>query len=173
MAEDPTPAGEPVASRPTTDERYAIPTDAEGLLPWSVVAERLTEDRRFWITTRLPNGRPHVRPTWGVWIEGAFHCGGGDRTRWVRNLALDPTIVVTREDAEAAVILEGYAERLDATTASPSLLAALDAAYERKYAVEHGPPFFAVRPERVYAWGDYPRDATRWTFEERSSPSGR
>lgn len=165
MVEDPTPEDEPVAARPTTDERYAIPTDAEGLLPWTVVGERLAGDRRFWITTRLPDGRPHVRPTWGVWVDDAFHCGGGERTRWVRNLVADPTIVVTREDAEAVVILEGRAERLDATTASPSRLGALDGAYEHKYGIEHGPPFFAVRPTTVYAWGDFPRDATRWTFD--------
>ncbi|MFC6725988.1 pyridoxamine 5'-phosphate oxidase, partial [Halobium palmae] len=47
-------------------------------------------------------------------------------------------------------------------------LARIDAAYEEKYGVEHGTPVFAVRPETVLAWSEYPADATRWRFDGRS-----
>ena len=63
------------------------------------------------------------------------------------------------------VIVEGEAERLDEGTAEEDRLRALDDAYEAKYDVRHGTPLFAVRPERVLAWSDYPTDATRWRFD--------
>lgn len=153
-------------TRPSTEESYGIPEREEGMLPWEFVEERMSADRFYWITTLRPDGKPHVRPTWGVWVEGTFYCGGGERTRWVRNLAANPTIVVNREDAESVVIVEGRAERIDEETADAALIDRLDAAYEEKYDTPHGTPFFAVRSDAVFAWSDYPTDATRWAFEE-------
>jgi hypothetical protein len=62
------------------------------------------------------------------------------------------------------VILEGRAERLDEGTADAALLDRLDAAYDEKYDVRHGTPFFRVHPSVVLAWSDFPTDATRWSF---------
>nr|WP_227374235.1 hypothetical protein [Haladaptatus halobius] len=83
----------------------------------------------------------------------------------MRNLAADAGITVHCESGETVVIIEGVAERIDDETADPALVERLDAAYEGKYGIEHGTPFFAVRPERVFAWSDYPTDATRWRFD--------
>lgn len=150
--------------RPHTESSYGIPDDEEGLLPWSFVAERLDENRNFWISTTLPDGSPHARPVWGVFVEGTFHCGGGERTRWVRNLAANPRVAVHGESGDEVVILEGEMERIDDDTATRDLTDRVNAAYEQKYGIEHGTPFFAVSPERVLAWNGYPTDATRWTF---------
>jgi len=149
-------------TRPETEASYGIPTDREGMLPWSFVAESLATDRTFWVSTTRPDGRPHARPVWGVWVDDRFHCGGGERTRWVRNLAVDPAVTVHRESGDEVVILEGEAERVT----DADRLERVDAAYEEKYGVEHGTPVFAVIPDTVLAWRDYPTDATRWTFED-------
>jgi hypothetical protein len=151
--------------RPRTEESYGIPESEDGLLPWKFVAEGMTDDRNYWISTTLPDGRPHARPVWGVWVDGAFHCGGGERTRWARNLAAGSEIVVHRESGDDVVIVEGVAEKLTEENADPGLLERLDSAYEAKYGVRHGTPFWTIRPTRVLAWSDYPADATRWTFE--------
>lgn len=153
-------------SRPTTQAEYGIPESEDGMLTWEFVETRMVDDRFYWVTTVRPDGSPHVRPTWGVWVDGTFYCGGGGRTRWVRNLSTNADVVVHREDAEEVVIVEGTAERIDEETASGSLLDRLDGAYEAKYEVQHGTPFFAVRPARVYAWSEYPADATRWEFTD-------
>ncbi|WP_199174707.1 pyridoxamine 5'-phosphate oxidase family protein [Halegenticoccus soli] len=151
--------------RPETDSRYGIPTDAEGMLPWEYVEERMRSDRNYWVATVGPRGRPHARPVWGVWVDGAFHCGGGE-TRWARNLASNPEIAVHRESGDEVVIVEGVAEKLaPGEGTDPSLLERIDAAYEEKYGIPHGTPVWAVRPRAVFAWSDYPRDATRWRFE--------
>ncbi|WP_255170326.1 pyridoxamine 5'-phosphate oxidase family protein [Natrononativus amylolyticus] len=153
--------------RPRTDSRYGIPSDREGLLPWSTVADRMRTERTVWVTTTRPDGRPHARPVWGVWLENTFHCGGGDRTRWVRNLASNPAITVHTEDGESVVIIEGVAEKLTDETADEARLERIDDRYEETYGVRHGTPVFAARPTTVLAWTDYPTDATRWRFDAR------
>ncbi|EMA47924.1 pyridoxamine 5'-phosphate oxidase family protein [Halococcus saccharolyticus] len=163
------PSAEPANAtreRPHTESSYGIPDDEKGLLSWTFVADRLRENRNFWVSTTLPDGGPHARPVWGVYTEETFYCGGGERTRWVRNLAADPRVVVHSESGDEVVILEGRVEHVDEGTATQERIERVDAAYERKYGIEHGTPFFAVRPERVLAWNEYPTDATRWTFAE-------
>lgn len=156
----------PDSSRPRTEPSYGIPADDTGLLPWTFVEETMTDERSFWVTTVRPDGRPHARPTWGVWVHGTFHCGGGERTRWVRNLASDSAITVHTESAESVVIIEGTADRLDGETADAGTLERLDDAYEAKYGIRHGTPLFAVWPDTALAWTDFPADATRWQFDD-------
>ena len=157
-------------SRPETEESYGIPESAEGMLSWEFVAEKMAGDRNYWVTTTRPDGRPHARPVWGVWLDDTFHCGGGPKTRWVRNLAANPGIAVHRESGEEVVIIEGEAERLTGETADAARLERIDDAYEEKYDVRHGTPVFAVRPDTVLAWSDYPDDATRWEFDASEEP---
>ncbi|WP_049969980.1 pyridoxamine 5'-phosphate oxidase family protein [Haladaptatus cibarius] len=154
---------EPQRTRPTTEESYGIPDHEDSLLSWAFVREKMADDETYWVTTTLPNGRPHARPVWGVWVDDTFHCGGGEKTRWVRNLVVNPEIVVHRESGTEVVIIEGVAERIEEPNSE--LAERLDSAYEGKYGIQHGTPFFAVRPETVLAWNDYPEDATRWRFD--------
>ncbi|WP_158057882.1 pyridoxamine 5'-phosphate oxidase family protein [Halorussus halophilus] len=161
---DPTIRANPVRSRPVTQSEYGIPEDDSGMLSWEFVAETMADDETFWVTTTRPDGRPHARPVWGVWVDGRFHCGGGERTRWVRNLAENPAITVHRESGTEVVIVEGTAEKLTEESADDARLERIDAAYEAKYDTPHGTPVFAVHPETVLAWTDYPTDATRWEF---------
>lgn len=162
----PRDAGPPNArrERPRTEGSYGIPESDDGLLPWRFVEESMTSARSYWVTTVRPDGRPHVRPTWGVWVDGQFHCGGGEGTRWVRNLAGNDELVVHLESTEEVVVVEGTAERVDERSATPQRVQQLDEAYQDKYDTPHGTPFFAVHPDRILAWTDFPADATRWTF---------
>jgi hypothetical protein len=95
-----------------------------------------------------------------MWVGGRFHGGGGTDTRWIRNLEVSPSNVVSTEDAASVVILDGAAERLDAGPADPGRLADIDAADETTYDIEHGTPVSAGHPTVVLAWTDSP-DATR------------
>ena len=73
------------------------------------MTERLAADGTYWLSTTRPDGRRRARPAWGVWVDGTLYCGGGERTRWVRNTAADPRIAVRRESGESVVIVEGRA----------------------------------------------------------------
>lgn len=61
---------------PTAFEVYDDPT------PWDTARARLASGPTFWLSTTAPDGRPHVRPVLGVWVEDAVHLvTGGARSR--------------------------------------------------------------------------------------------
>lgn len=158
-------SGIPTPDRPFMPKDYGVPTDADGLLSWGYVAERMAQSRNYWISTTRPDGRPHSVPTWGVWVDDTLYFGGSPETRWARNLAGNPAVAVHLENADEAVILEGTVQKLTEANADPALLIRLDDAYEAKYNMRHGTPFWKLRPRLALAWRDFFKTATRWTFD--------
>jgi hypothetical protein len=157
-------AREPVAQRPRFTPAYGVPESADGLLPWSWVAERLEGWRNYWVTTTKPEGAPHTMPVWGLWLEDAFVFSTSPKSRKGRNLARDPRVVVHVERDDDVVILEGEAE--------PAQLDELIAdAYAAKYdyrpelgSADEG--WYRLRPRLAQAWDrDFPRSVTRFTFD--------
>ena len=146
---------------------YGIPDDAEGVLPWRWADERLAAARRYWVSTVRPDGRPHAMPIWGVWHDDAFWFSSGGGSRKVQNLATDPRCVVTTDNANEAVIIEGIAgEVADAADDE-----ALQAAYRKKYDEGLDPdlgPIFRVMPSVAFGFIDHDdrfrETATRWRF---------
>jgi nitroimidazol reductase NimA-like FMN-containing flavoprotein (pyridoxamine 5'-phosphate oxidase superfamily) len=157
----------PKASRPKI-EGYGIPKSRKSLLPWSHVTERLATSRNYWVATTRPDGRPHVVPVWGVWLDGTFFHGGGPRTRKARNLATNPHVAVHLESGDEVVIMEGTADMLTPDNADAALLERIDDAYEAKYGMRHGTPVWALRPTVAFGWTIYPTTVTRWTFDDPS-----
>ena len=51
---------------------YGLPTSDDGLLEWSAVQGRLVEELHYWMATTRPDGRPHVVPRWGAWLDDAL-----------------------------------------------------------------------------------------------------
>jgi PPOX class probable F420-dependent enzyme len=148
----------------------------EGLLPWSWAIQRLEKARNYWIATRRADGQPHLMPVWGVWLDETFYFSTGRHSRKARNLTDDPRCVVSPEQADEAVIVEGVAE----VVSNPSQLARVADAYSTKYAWIMEPtldgvrdvhgnegPLFAVHPRVVFGFGgDLASSATRWVFAE-------
>ena len=64
--------GDPKSSRPHMPG-YGLLDAAQGtgLLPWSWAVERLERSHDYWMATLRPDGRPHVMPVWGIWLEAA------------------------------------------------------------------------------------------------------
>src|SRR5437868_14690196 len=104
-----------------------------GLLPWSWARERLERSHDYWVATVGADGRPHVSPVWGVWIDDAlwFSCSPGSRK--ARNLAADPRCTATTDNALEPVILEGRAAL--APEGGAAYTAGINAKYEVDYAV--------------------------------------
>lgn len=156
----------PTASRARLPKDYGLPPDSE-LLPWSYVEERLTAAMHYWIATVSPDGTPHVRPIDGMWLDGKLYYGGSERSRWVRNIAKNPSISVHLEDAESAVILEG-----EVTMARPNheLAVRLTDASNAKYHFGQTPELYenaevgAFSPHVAHAWKTLYKDATRFEF---------
>ena len=163
--------GYPRVSRPILPDGYGVPQNMEGVLSWEHVIERMQESLNYWISTTRPDGRPHVTPVWGVWHAGCFYFDGSPKTRRVRNLTINPAVVVHLESGDEVVILEGQARQV----ASPprALTEPLSAAYCNKYAELgyapdpdqwDGGDLFEVRPVKVMAWTKFPDNVTRWVF---------
>ncbi len=164
---------EPKATRPVFPEGYGIPTNDQDLLPWGYLAERMAASRNYWIATASPAGRVSATPVWGVWVQDTLFFDGSPQTRRGRNIAANPSIAVHLEDGTRAIMIEGQA--FEVFKPAPDLAAQLVAAYTAKYASEGYSPepnqwdnggLFKLVKQRAFAWTEFPKDVTRWVFEE-------
>jgi hypothetical protein len=164
----------PIARAARFPSEYGQGADAPtDLQRWDEVAERIAASKNYWLATVTDDGRPHMRPVDGVFVESVLAFGGSPETRWVRHLQARPEVSVSLPDDDHAVILEGRAELV--TDADAPIVAAVAAANRAKYPqyfgddAAHEPvPFWAVRPRRVYAWSlsEFPRRATRFDLPD-------
>jgi general stress protein 26 len=162
-------AKEPRAKRPNMPG-YGIVSAAEGkgLLPWSWARERLERCHNYHLATASPAGRPHSMPVWGVWIDDTFCFSTGATSRKAMNLAANPACVISTENGNEPVIVEGTA----AIASDAVYLERAGAAYETKYKWKLDPslgPIFVVRPRVAYGMIELemPNTATRWAFDRK------
>src|SRR5262245_44630866 len=101
----------PRANRPNMPG-YGIRTTGKDLLPWKWAEDLLSTTRNYFLTTVRTDGRPHVMPIWGVWIQNRFLFSTGKTSVKARNLAANPNCVLCPGNAEQAVIVEGVTEKL-------------------------------------------------------------
>jgi hypothetical protein len=101
----------PVVEQPLVEDAAAT--------PWAQARDRLANPERartYWLATVRPDGRPHVMPVIGIWLDGAFYFITGDTTRKGKNLAGDPHCVIATSSTAVPsldLILEGEARRVD------------------------------------------------------------
>lgn len=157
----------PKPDRPHMPAGYRIAEGRKGLQAWSDIERQLVKAKNYWVATTRPDGRPHVMPVWGLWLQGVFYFSSDGGSRKARNIAASGRAVVHLESGDEAVIVEGEAQRV----MDRALFAKVDAAYTKKYRMGlSGIPgdvgVFAVRPKVVFAWRekDFPKSATRWRF---------
>ena len=139
------------------------------LIAWRDVADRIAISPNYWLATTTDDGRPHLRPVDGVFVDATLAFGGSPAARWVRHLAKRRSVSVGLPDDNDAVVLEGEVELVtDETRPIAALVAAASAAKYPQYHTEGAAflPFWALRPRRVYAWtlSGFPHRATRFDF---------
>jgi nitroimidazol reductase NimA-like FMN-containing flavoprotein (pyridoxamine 5'-phosphate oxidase superfamily) len=153
----------PLAGRPDVPKDYGIPQDNEGLVAWSDVNEWLTQPKVYWIGTTWPDGRPHAIPIWGAWVDNKFYFEGSPSTRWARNLAANPAIVVHIESGEIAVMVEGSVESIVPDhDLHKKIVESFRSRYD--YAPEEGGTMYVATPKVVFAWDNFPKRVTRFKF---------
>ncbi len=158
---------EPEAELLDLPKEYGTP---KTVLSWSVVREKLEAAPVYWLATTRPDGRPHVVPRDGIWVDDALFYGGAQETVHHRNVQANPNVVVTIGEGLEAVIIEG--EVPTEPRIEPELALRLAAAQNAKYPQYgkaspdqfRGPGALVVRPRRVIAWTEYPANATRFHF---------
>lgn len=160
---------DPAPQRPYFGNAYGIDPSGEGLLPWSWASEQLAASRNYWIGSTRPDGRPHVAPVWGVWLEGVLYFSSALSSRKVRNLALNPQVVVHLESGDDVVILEGVVDELHDAGLYSKVAGVYNAKYQGVFMEEELPDgglVYAVRPQTAFGWleQDFVRSATHWRF---------
>jgi hypothetical protein len=94
----------PVVDKPEIPAEYGNPTER---LDWADVERRLETATVYWIASTRPDGRPHVIPRDGTWLDGGLYYGGSPQTVHHRNITHNPHIVVHIGDGQEAIIVEG------------------------------------------------------------------
>lgn len=157
----------PRATRPSMTE-YGIPPDTAGLLPWSHVTERMVAAPHYWVCTVDPNDCPHATPVDGLWLDDQLYFGGSPHTRRQRNLAENPRVCIHLESGTDVVILHGTVQALPSPDATLSHRLAEAASRKYGYAVQPedytGAGLSVFCPHTVFAWRNFPTDATRWSI---------
>ena len=159
---------QPVRDRPRMPAGYGVdPSAVEGMLPWSYVSEQMASSRNYWIVTTRPDGRPHVAPVWGIWLEDGFYFSTDPHSRKGRNIAAGPRLVVHLESGDDVVIFEGTAEEVTEASVLGRFADAYDAKYKIRPDVSSAAPgVYWLRPQVAFAWleKDFNKTATRWLF---------
>ena len=146
--------------------------EGTGLLPWSWAEEKLTSSRNYWVVTVWPDGRPQAMPVWGMWHDGTFWFSSSKPSRKSKNLLADPRCVVTTEDTQNPMVLEGIARLITAREELETLLSLENAKYSTNYGIDMLDPVtsssFRISP--LWAFGlqmdDFSGSPTRWDFRK-------
>ena len=164
---------QPVAELSPFSSPNAVPTE------WSRARAELASAEVYWLSTVRPDGRPHVTPLLGIWLEGGFYFCTGPEERKAKNLFANCQCVVTtgRNTLEGLdLVLEGTAER----TSDPAELGRVADTYGSKYGAHFAAPngtwsglgdairqaealVYRVAPVTVFGFGKgTPYSQTRW-----------
>ena len=162
--------------------------------PWEMARTRLAnpeQSRTCWLATTRPDGRPHLMPVIGFWIDEAMHMVVGEGTQKARNIAADGRCVIATGSTTLPsldIVIEGNA----APIADPAAVRRIaEILKENNWPLEAkgdhvdgpnaptaGPPpytIFRIVPDRVFGLpgmtgmelsdpGDLPKP-TRWDFD--------
>jgi hypothetical protein len=136
-----------------------------GTLAWQTVRAELEQAMRYWLATTAPDGRTHIVPVDGVWLDDVWFYGGSEQAVHYRNALANPSAVMHLPDPMRAVIVEGDVRLAHP---SPELAKRLAAASKAKYGYAPDPGAYdgalGLFPRRVRAWTAFPKDATRFRF---------
>jgi len=162
-------------------------------LPWSrarrqLVAEtkreyKAEEQRRSWIATTGPGGRPHLTGIGALWSDDKFYIVTGPRTRKGRNLSRENRCVIAVNLDDLDLIVEGKARRVTDKKTLGRLAKQYSAqgwparvekdAFTAPFSAPSAgrPPWylFAVTPTTAFGVATKkPYGATRWRFKAAS-----
>jgi len=142
---------------------------AKRTLAWEEVRAWLEAAPAYWLALARTDGRPHVVPLDGIWVDDVWWYGGASDTVHIRTVEANPRAVMHLPDPMRAVIVEGVVRR---TNPAPELARRMAEIANTKYAhygLKNDASTYAealgLVPSRVLAWSAFPADATRFDFD--------
>jgi general stress protein 26 len=141
-------------------------------LPWAQARAQLTAARKYWLASLYPDGRIHIMPVWGVWLDDALYFVTNITSRKGINIAANPNIAVHLDSAGDLVSLNGVVEMLT----DPELINRVADLYQAKYkrrfetnSANTDDRYYRVTPHLAFTWqeSDLGGTMTRWHFERQ------
>ena len=159
------------------------PYSSEDATPtgWVEGRRQLEKAELYWLSTVRPDGRPHVTPLVGVWLEGAMYFTTGPDERKAKNLEHNTSCVITTGCNDLSkgldLVIEGKAVAVRDDAKLKRVAGAFNSKYEApfRFTVKdfalHGDGgsgkslVFEVTPKRAFGYGRGKTfSATRWSF---------
>ena len=148
---------------------------------WATGSLTLEKAEIYWVSSVRPDGRPHVTPLLGVWLDGAMYFCTGDQERKARNLELNPQCILTTGANNLDgldVVVEGTVAKVSDKTELQSVAGAYESKYGSHFTSPEGTWFGlgdAIRQSEVLLYRLTPARAlgfakgetfsqTRWEF---------
>ena len=164
---------EPQPTRPHLPTEFAVQDAAttSARLPWEKSRAHLVAAHDYWLASLYPDGRIHILPVWGVWLDEAFYFTTAESSQKGRNLAANPNVALHLDTAEDLVTLDGVAHPVT----DQALLERVFTAYEAKYDYHLDPDLtnpsyrcYQVLPRTAFTWleSDIGGSITRWRFKQ-------
>ena len=165
-----------IAPTPHLDPRYGEPEAS--VMSWTEAEAALTTAEIYWLSKVRPDGRVHVTPLIGLWLDGGPVFTTGAQEQKADNLRHSPEVALTtgcnQLHGGTDLVVNGRAERM----VDGDQLQAVADAFLAKYGEEwrfdvgdgvltnegHPAQAFRVEPTTAYAFGKAPYSHTRWDF---------
>lgn len=166
---------EPVTTLAAFSSDGAVPT------AWAQARKVLDDAELYWVSTVRPDGRPHVTPLLGVWLDGATYFCTGSTERKAKNLMQNPHCILTTGCNKLDgldLVVEGEAADVSDETELRSVADAYEAKYGTHLTAPEGTWFglgdsirsgevlmYRVAPATVFGFAKgRPFSQTRWSF---------
>lgn len=165
----------PITTLASFSSDDAVPT------AWARGREVLEASELYWVSTVRPDGRPHVTPLLGVWVDGAMYFCTGASERKARNLERNARCVLTTGCNELGgldLVVEGDAAKVSGATERRTVADAYESKYGGHLTAPEGTWFglgdsirsgevalYRVAPVTAFGFGKGgPYSQTRWGF---------
>jgi hypothetical protein len=166
---------EPVTELSSFSSQDAVPTT------WTHGRQELQDAQLYWLSTVRPDGRPHVTPLLGVWLDGAMYFCTGSNERKAKNLVENRSCTITTGQNTLQgldLVIEGRADSVTDVAERRRVAAAYESKYGPRFAAPDGTwsglgdairsgevPLFRVAPSIAFGFGKGDRfSQTRWAF---------
>ncbi len=153
-----------------------ISTDEATLKPWTDASEHLGAAPTYWLATGRPDGRPHVMPVLGVWLQDAIYVATRPQSRKGKNLAQNVDCVVSVTTETVSLVVECVATELTDDIDLDQAADAFQVKYEWRLTVRSGHAYeeslpgspvyglYRLAPTRAFGFGPDGMTATKWIF---------